>query len=506
MLQTLTDSFLFEYELLEGKDSDEKGTLKARGILSHADVPTANGRVYPGKIMEREVSKIRNKVKSRSCFGMLDHPKDGKTTLSEASHLITDLDFNGKTVNGTLEVLDTPSGKTLKAILQGGGKVGVSSRGVGTTKKNSDGKDYVQDDYQLFTWDFVADPAVSTAVPEFFREEKENKQVTPEEEDMLTIETLKENHPELVTQIVADVRKQVAESLKDDFQKKFLDTVAEQEEEVAERVRSEMLSDPEVGAAKAFVESVKRQMRPFLLDEDAQAVIRNKDEEIETLNNKIEKMQKEVDQYKCACEESVKFAESIGYRYYMEKTLSILEDTDAKDRIVALMGDVSRFNSNDEFKTALKSCVVHLKEEEENAAMEDARIEELKNQNSMLEEKLSKALQLGEALAARAYAERKIAEHPHRSKLRKIIESADIRDTKTVDSLVEKWDERHVPSVEFRDISSKLGGGISHLKEEDISNRNGNGKSGNVLGVSMDELCKLAGIDGVIDNNDGSPY
>lgn len=501
--QTLTDSFLFEYELLEGKDADEKGVLKARGLFAHADVPTANGRVYPGKIWEREIKRIEEKVKNRACFGMLDHPKDGKTTLSDASHLITDISYDGNKVTGTMEVLDTPTGKTLKAILEGGGKVGVSSRGIGTTRKNSEGKDQVQDDYQLFTWDFVVDPAVSTALPEFFKEETEDQRFLEDADMTITIDQLKEKHPELVAQISAEVKAEVAESLKDDFQKKFLSAVSEQEEEVAERIRSEMLSDPEIGASKAFIESLKRQFRPFLLDEDTEAVVRNKEAEIEDLKQTISEKDDEIDQYKSACEEAVEFAEGLGYRYYMERTLSILEDSEVKDRIINLMGDVSRFGSNDEFKSALGSCVEHLKTEEENREQEEAQIREKDQQIEELEERLQKALHLGEALAARAYAERKVSEHPHRAKLRQIMEDADIRDIKTVDALIEKWDERHETSMEFEDISTKLGGGLSHLKEEEIPS---GGNRSNVLGVPMDELARLAGAGFDNNDNNGRPY
>lgn len=505
MAQTLTDSFLFEYELLEGKDSDGKGSLKARGLFAHADIPTANGRVYPGKIWEREIKRIEEKVKNRACFGMLDHPKDGKTTLSEASHLITDINYDGNKVTGTMEVLDTPTGKTLKAILEGGGKVGVSSRGIGTTRKNSEGKDQVQDDYQLFTWDFVADPAVSTALPEFFKEETEDR-ISEDEIMSITVDQLKEKHPELIKQLSSEIEARVAESLKDDFHKKFLSTVSDQEDEVAERVRSEMLSDPEVGAAKAFVESLKRQFRPFLLDEDTEAVVQAKEQEIEDLKQKISDQQDEISQYKGACEEAVKFAEGLGYRYYMEKTLSMLEDNDVKERAVSLMGDVSRFGSNEEFKGALISCVEHLKEEEENREEEDSRIRELEAKNEALEMKLQKAVQLVEASVARAYAERKIAEHPHRAKLRQIIESVDVRNPETVDAIVEKWNEKNHTSMEYEDISTKLGGGLSHLQEDEEISHGGNGISdrNTILGVSMDELAQLSGI--INNDNDGRPY
>ena len=97
---------------------------------------------------------------------------DGKTKLQRTSHLMTnmEIDENG-VVTGEIEVLEgTPNGKTLKALIDEGVTVGVSSRGYGSVKMNEDGNDVVQDDYVLMTFDVVSDPANATSWPSFSRD------------------------------------------------------------------------------------------------------------------------------------------------------------------------------------------------------------------------------------------------------------------------------------------------------------------------------------------------
>jgi len=65
-------------------------------------------------------------------------------------------------VYGKVEILDTPSGKILKSLVEAGVKLGISSRGVGSTKKDGD-RHVVQDDFQLICWDYVSEPSTSGA-------------------------------------------------------------------------------------------------------------------------------------------------------------------------------------------------------------------------------------------------------------------------------------------------------------------------------------------------------
>ena len=101
----------------------------------------------------------------RRLLGELDHPSHDSVKLSNVSHLITNLDFKGNELVGECELLDTPSGKVAKALVEGGVKVGISSRGMGTLSEQADGTKKVNEDFRLVTFDLVADPSTRGAFP-----------------------------------------------------------------------------------------------------------------------------------------------------------------------------------------------------------------------------------------------------------------------------------------------------------------------------------------------------
>jgi len=156
-------------DLVEGEGA-QAGRIYARGEFGHAGKPTANGRFYPPQIWESNIRRLSANLSERKVLGELDHPSDGRTALQRASHVITDLRLEGDRVIGEAEILNTSKGRDLKAILEAGVPVGISSRGYGSTKTDGKGKDVVQEDYKLVTFDFVAEPADSTAYPDVFFE------------------------------------------------------------------------------------------------------------------------------------------------------------------------------------------------------------------------------------------------------------------------------------------------------------------------------------------------
>jgi hypothetical protein len=95
---------------------------------------------------------------TRNC----DHPDSSVINLKNVSHIIREAFFEGDTVKGVVEILDTPSGKILQSLVESGVKLGISSRGVGTTTRQGD-HSIVQDDFQLVCWDFVSEPSTPNA-------------------------------------------------------------------------------------------------------------------------------------------------------------------------------------------------------------------------------------------------------------------------------------------------------------------------------------------------------
>ena len=124
-----------------------------------ADTKNRNGRIYPKKILEREVEKyIKEKVNTKQAMGELDHPPQTTINLERVSHLVESLKFDGNNVIGKAKILDTPCGRTVQSLLDGGVKLGVSSRGVGSLNE-----DTVADDYSLVCIDIVGDPSALSA-------------------------------------------------------------------------------------------------------------------------------------------------------------------------------------------------------------------------------------------------------------------------------------------------------------------------------------------------------
>jgi len=138
------------------------GAVILSGVMQKADALNGNGRVYPRNVLEKEMKNYQKLVKERRALGELDHPDDSVINLKNASHLVTSVWWDGENVMGKVRVLDTPSGKVLKSLVEVGVRLGISSRGLGSTKEKN-GKTYVNDDFQLICFDFVSEPSTPGA-------------------------------------------------------------------------------------------------------------------------------------------------------------------------------------------------------------------------------------------------------------------------------------------------------------------------------------------------------
>ena len=143
--------------LSEGKLSD-RGNPIVEGILATAEVKNGNGRYYSKDLWKREIGKYMGLVKENRAMGELDHPESQVINLKNVSHNIKDMWWDGDNVMGKLEILPTPSGNILKALIESGITVGVSSRGMGSLKQVGELME-VQDDFELLCWDFVSTPS-----------------------------------------------------------------------------------------------------------------------------------------------------------------------------------------------------------------------------------------------------------------------------------------------------------------------------------------------------------
>lgn len=144
------------FKLSEGKG--ESGLPLVEGILATAEVKNGNGRYYSKRIWDREIDKYMDSVRQNRAVGELDHPESTVINLKNVCHNIKDIWWNGDHIMGKIEILPTPSGNILQALIASGITVGVSSRGMGSVKQMGETLE-VQDDFELLCWDFVSTPS-----------------------------------------------------------------------------------------------------------------------------------------------------------------------------------------------------------------------------------------------------------------------------------------------------------------------------------------------------------
>jgi hypothetical protein len=176
-LRLINSYQVFDYTpdmIKEAREANE-GKVVMKGILQKSDTLNQNGRIYPRNVLEREVRNYQKFIIENRALGELDHPDSSVVNLKNVSHIVREAHIEGDVVYGSVEILDTPSGKILQSLVESGVKLGISSRGVGTTKKQGDYQ-IVQDDFQLICWDFVSEPSTPGA---FMM--AEGRQINPEE-------------------------------------------------------------------------------------------------------------------------------------------------------------------------------------------------------------------------------------------------------------------------------------------------------------------------------------
>ena len=138
------------------------GGMILSGIMQMTETKNGNGREYQHETMVREVRNYQKLIKENRALGELDHPDDSVINLKNCSHMVTAMWMEGKNVMGKIKVLETPSGKILKELVNGGVTVGVSSRGMGSVREEA-GRTVVEDDFQLICFDMVSEPSTPGA-------------------------------------------------------------------------------------------------------------------------------------------------------------------------------------------------------------------------------------------------------------------------------------------------------------------------------------------------------
>ncbi|MHC4781027.1 MAG: hypothetical protein ACYTFG_20835, partial [Planctomycetota bacterium] len=216
------------------EDSKTAGALIVEGCVGKCGVPTANKRFYGRPIMEREITRLQERISNRSLLAAVDHPTDGKSRIREAGAICVGLRIEADgSVVGKYEVVEVSTGgHDLAAFLRRGASIGMSSRGLGSTRLNEHGHHVVGEDFKLHGFDFVADPACKEAYPALVSED-------------LDVESIDENQlrttfPTLIEEIEDRARQAGAEIAEDEVREQVEGEFKQALGEAGEKLREDI--------------------------------------------------------------------------------------------------------------------------------------------------------------------------------------------------------------------------------------------------------------------------
>jgi len=511
--QWLKDTLPIRLQLIE--DGSAGGQVVVRGEFARSGAATENKRVYPKTLWEREIKKLASAMDERRLYGELDHPTDGRTSLSRTSHIITSLsiDSNGKVI-GEAMALDTGRGKDLQALLRSGCQVGVSSRGYGSTKTNQKGEEIVQEDYNLVTFDFVAEPADTSAYPKVvgedvdkeLRSRKEIQQAEDREKAKRFAERVRQE-----AQADEDERE-----LKKRFEQDIISNLGEMSAAARERIRAELEADPAVAGARSALEQIVSVIQPFI-------TVPTPDERAAALELKLRETEAKLQESERQVERLAKLAKEAGYKFYLERSLSGNPD---KQAILKLLGDLTQYEAAEDLKAKLGAILDEMAARE---AAEEARKEELRKRQAEIEavaaterqraeriekeltsdidkltEALEKALEANSLLGVQLYAEQRTEGHPHKKQIRRLIEASKATSKEEVDDIIEEHgqDAPAKDTHDLEDVRARVrrltegGRGSTPLEEEAPRRKRRTEDDYNGLGVNLSTLRALSGMGG----------
>lgn len=143
------------------------------GIYLQGDIGNKNKRFYPSIILKNEVARyVRESVEKNSAWGELGHPSTPSINAERICHRIVSLKESGSNIIGRALVTNTPYGNIIKGLMEDGGRIGVSSRGLGSVVQKGDLQE-VQSDFYLAAVDAVIDPSAPDAFVQGIMEDKE---------------------------------------------------------------------------------------------------------------------------------------------------------------------------------------------------------------------------------------------------------------------------------------------------------------------------------------------
>ncbi len=203
-----------------GKLLTDKTTVSV--VFQTIEDANANGMSFTRRGVERSLQEAKQDVIDRKMLGELDHPDLDPTDERSiqrlatvmyqcSSHVITELDIDGKFVVGKFETLSTPNGQILAALLNDKIKTGVSIRAITEEEADYDPNSLSTiNNYKLVTYDAVHNPAYKESYVNSILSFKYHKEFTNEKEIIkLTRNELSEMFAIFAKQLTENIHKQM---------------------------------------------------------------------------------------------------------------------------------------------------------------------------------------------------------------------------------------------------------------------------------------------------------
>ena len=528
--QLLIDSFSFKLSQLHESENGDKYTLV--GKFAQADIPTANGRVYGRHLWEREIARLNPLCVQGKVFGELDHPDDGKTKLQRSAVIIKRLwiDENGQ-IMGEMKVMNTSQGRELKAIIDDGGAVGVSSRGYGSVVREGSSL-IVQDDFTLLTFDPVADPAENSAYPVViknagteateivkagFQESIDRKKLNSAISDAkkIFVSRLKEmSRKEALENAINESFPKISGSYdKKDF---TIDVAAEvmnirESDEHRDSKENEMNTiQSQTGIAKVpSYEEVEK-----IVYESLAPIVAGKEAQVESLKAKLEKTRKALEESKAKEKQLESVAKELGYSLYIQQHLG---SHPRLKQIREGLGDISLIESLDALKGLLSAHIAEVQSLKESRLEEQKGLQEKLDESknllaeanariSIVENERDEAVRIGNEHAAELYLEKRISKSPVQSEIRLAFKkmSYESKTIEGVQALLEHYKNIQISKAsDYSAVRSRLKESQIRMESQKVveshieETKPGNNAKDFFLeeiGQSYQELKRLAGV------------
>jgi len=242
-------------------EKTQERSMKVRMKFQHADLVNRNGRKYRKELLQREIDRLKEPMAEGAVFGASYHPKGADAEVNDVSHIWHKvwMEKDGSCV-GEATILPTRNGKDAMTIIKHGGRIGISSRGLGTVTKKTDEVDGnkvtyddVNDDYKMLSpGDMVLTPSVPDASIRSIIEKHIEENYFSKEDDQMDKKPSGDNKKNEVKMNIDEIKK-----LKEENPDAFKEYEAELQDEF---LKSEVFTKTVDDAVEAKKEEWKEEL------------------------------------------------------------------------------------------------------------------------------------------------------------------------------------------------------------------------------------------------------